>query len=175
MVKHLFILRHGLAVKPGEEYGAKVLSAELLPEAIPVIERLGGYLTQFPCQRFLVSPVLRCQQTAAIVTQQTGQTFANDDRLREYHNESFAQLHHRVEMVAQELQSLAGETVWICTHGAVIGGLKNFLLKGKFEPGDELDYPFPGSLCLIENQTLTTIDFNFEPPHRLVENFERSL
>jgi broad specificity phosphatase PhoE len=173
MFKKLYVMRHGLAIKPGLEYGENKLTAELLPEAVPVVQRLGAYLQDVPCDKFFVSPILRCQQTATIVQQQTGHSFMNDDRLREYHDEGWVALVARVDSFVKMLRQTQAEHVWVCTHGAVMGGLKNLLLRNKFEPDDDLDYPFPGSLQIFEGKTLTTIDFNFQPPKEIKEYFPR--
>ena len=44
----VYIIRHGMAVYPNQGYGNRVLTAELLPEGIPPIQRLARYLTSRP-------------------------------------------------------------------------------------------------------------------------------
>src|SRR5215213_4420037 len=100
----IYIIRHGMAVHPSEGYGSRVLTAELLPEGIPPIQRLARYLTLMPSDYQACSEVLRCRQTAAIITEATGKPFVVDPRLREYHQESFADFSERVKNFADEIR-----------------------------------------------------------------------
>ena len=158
-----YIFRHGMAVHPNEGYGTRVLTAELLPEGIPPIKRLSQYLTLVPSDYQVCSEVLRCRQTAAIVTEATGKAFVIDPRLKEYHQESFDEFAERVKDFADELQQSGHQNVMICTHGAVIAALKHYLIDGSFSRRHETDYTQTGQLLIIHDDKSTEVlDFNTE-------------
>lgn len=158
-----YIFRHGMAVHPNVGYGDRVLTAELLPEGIPPIQRLGQYLIDVPSDEQFCSEVLRCRQTAAIVTEATGKPFVIDPRLREYHQETFAQLAERTKSFCDDLQRSTYDNVMICTHGSVIAALKHYLTEGRFEPRHETDYIQTGQLLIVnDDQSIEVVDFNKE-------------
>lgn len=158
-----YIFRHGMAVHPNEGYGSRILTAELLPEGIPPIQRLGRYLAQAPSEYQVRSTVLRCQQTAAIVTEATGKDFVPDPRLTEYHQESFDELVRRAQSFADEMLASGYQNVMICTHGAVIAALKHLITEGSFERRDETDYIQTGQLLIInDDKSIEVLDFNTE-------------
>ena len=169
---HIYLLRHGIATHSTTGYGDQILTAELLPEAYPVIHRLGVHLRSVSSQVNFSSTVLRCRQTVEIITQETGKFFRFDPRLREYHQETFDEFAARTRACLTDLLAEADEvalkkrlpdssaTVIICTHGAVIASLKNLLLKDQFLPEDELDFTQPGQLLHIFHRTAEVTDFN---------------
>jgi broad specificity phosphatase PhoE len=159
----IYIFRHGLAVYPHEGYGDRILTAELLPEGKPPIERLGKYLIHAESDYHACSTILRCRQTAAIVTEATGKEFTPDPRLKEYHQETFEQLAERVKNFCDEIEASPYKNVMICTHGSVIAGLKHYLTEGVFEPKHEPDYIQTGQLLIINDDNSTeVVDFNSE-------------
>jgi len=159
----IYIFRHGMAVHPNEGYGSRVLTAELLPEGIPPIQRLGKYLALMPSDYQACSEVLRCRQTAAIVTEATGKAFVIDPRLREYHQESFDEFARRTEEFADEIRQSPYENIMLCTHGAVIAALKHYLIDGKFSRRYETDYTQTGQLLIIhDDKSSEVLDFNTE-------------
>ncbi len=158
-----YIFRHGMAIRPNESYGSRVLTAELLPEGIPPIERLARYLLHVPSDYNACSEVLRCRQTAGIVTETTGKQFIIDPRLREYHQETFDQLSARVQEFATELETSSYQNALICTHGAVIAALKHYLTEGIFDRRHETDYVQTGQMLVIHDDgTTEVLDFNNE-------------
>jgi len=159
----VYIIRHGMAVYPNQGYGNRVLTAELLPEGIPPIQRLARYLLHAPSDYQVCSEVLRCRQTAAIVTEVTGKTFVIDPHLREYHKETFEELSERTRSFCDELQQSGYQNVMICTHGAVIAALKHYLTDGSFERRHETDYSQTGELMIInDDKSVEVLDFNNE-------------
>lgn len=159
----LYIFRHGMAVYPNQGYGSRVLTAELLPEGIPPIERLARYLQHAPSEYQACSEVLRCRQTAAIVTEATGKEFIIDPRLREYHQESFDQLAERVKSFCDDLTAANYRSAMICTHGAVIAAIKHYLTDGVFDRRHETDYTQTGQLMIIhDDKSIEVLDFNQE-------------
>ncbi len=160
---NFYIFRHGMAVHPNEGYGSRILTAELLPEGIPPIQRLARYLVHAPSDYQVCSEVLRCRQTAAIVTEATGKEFVIDPRLKEYYQESFDDLAERARSFYEEVQQSGYQNVIICTHGAVIAALKHYLTEGNFTRRDETDYIQTGQLLLIhDDQSTEVLDFNNE-------------
>jgi broad specificity phosphatase PhoE len=156
-----FVFRHGLATLSNTGYGDQVLTAPLLPEGIPSIERLATFLKDIPTDFHYTSEVLRCTQTADIVQKITGKEFQSDPRLNEYHQEPFQQFAERVENFLNDVIEKADRykqthpateqpvSIVICTHGAVIAGIKHFLMSGTFSQEFELDYTQPGELLQI--------------------------
>src|SRR5690606_8104648 len=158
-----YIFRHGMAVYPNQSFGSRVLTAELLPEGIPPIQRLARYLTNVPSDYQVCSEVLRCRQTAAIVTEATGKNFEIDSRLREYYQETFDELSRRTKAFADEIQQSGYQNVMICTHGAVIAALKHYLTDGYFDRRHEMDYIQTGQLMIInQDKSVEVLDFNSE-------------
>lgn len=157
----VYIFRHGMAVHPHEGYGSRVLTAELLPEGIPPIRRLAHYLRGVPSDYQACSEVLRCRQTAGIVTEITGKPFVIDPRLREYHQERFEELAERTRAFADELAQRRASNPLVCTHGAVIAALRHYLLDGRFDRAHETDYVQTGQMLVIhDDNSVEVLDFN---------------
>lgn len=155
-----YIIRHGLATHSTTGYGDQILTAQILPESIPIIEKIGQYLRNIRSDYNVRSEIFRCQQTAEIITRLGQKPFITDARLNEYNQESFEQLHDRVKSFLDEVESKNFHNVLICTHGSVISGLENFLLNGEFLLGQEFTYPLPGQVSIIQNKQKELIDFN---------------
>lgn len=157
-----YITRHALAIKKGEAYGNRVLTAEILPEGIPPIEKMGNYLKNVAFDYSVCSPILRCQQTAAILSKYTKKPFVTDKLLREYYEETFEELYKRTSTFLQNLQAKNYKNVLICTHGSVIAGLTHFIINNRFTEEERMDFPNPGVLTIIQNKTMKEIDFNIK-------------
>lgn len=152
-----YLFRHGLATHSTTGYGDRALTADLLPEGKPAAHQLGMYLTQFPVELALTSPVPRCLQTAAIVAKHTGWQFRIEEQATEYYPEVFAPFHNRLTHFAQYLRNLPQQHVAICTHGGVIAGLKHLLTEGSFTESQMLDYPKPAGLIIISEPSYSAI------------------
>jgi len=158
-----YIFRHGMAVHPNVGYGANVLTAELLPEGIPPIRRLAQYLLYIPSDYQACSEVIRCRQTAALVTEATGRAFVIDPRLKEYYKETFDELSLRAKSFCDEIQASGYQNILICSHGSVIAALKHYLIDGYFERRHETDYTQTGQLLIIhDDKSVEVLDFNKE-------------
>ncbi len=162
MSQIFYIFRHAQSIPLGEEYGSRVLTAEVIPEFLPPIRRMADFLKTVPTDVQYSSEVLRCRQTAAIVTEMTGKHFTFDARLNEYNQETFEHFTERVRNFLDEVQRGSSSSILICTHGAVIAALKNFLLKNEFTKEELLDYPDSGILLEIKNGHITKKDFNVQ-------------
>lgn len=149
MSKTLYLFRHGLATLSQQGYGEHVLTAELLPQGLPAVKNLAAYLKDVPAELHLASPLTRCQQTVAVVSEVTGKQFQVDDRLREFHQESFGQLLERVTHLHQELLAHPADNLMICTHGIIIAALTHLHLEKDFSPAQEFDYPPPAGLYIV--------------------------
>ncbi|MBI2430813.1 MAG: histidine phosphatase family protein [Candidatus Levybacteria bacterium] len=158
--KTFYIFRHGLATKSLFGYGDKIVTAELLAEGKPPIEKMANYLKKIPSQFNVCSEFVRCRQTAAIVTKKTGKKFTFDKRLNEYNEESFNDLRDRVKDFLQYIEKSNYQSVLICTHGAVIAAIKNLVLRNKFTLFQLYDYPKTGVLLVIKDGKIEEIDFN---------------
>jgi|GEM_PF-397336 len=172
----VIIFRHGLATHSTSGYGDQILTAELLPEGIPAIERMAQYLKPIKSRIHFASPVLRCRQTVEIITREAGKFFRFDSRLSEYlgevHQEEFAAFAQRtaaaLKNILAEADQLAGQssapqqplTLMICTHGAVVASIKHLLLTGEFTQNDLLDFTLPGELMDIQNGQCDVKSFN---------------
>ena len=162
MVKTFYIFRHGLATHSKTGYGSEVLTAGILPEAVPSIERLGTYLKDVKSDYNVRSEIPRCQQTAEIVANATNQPFVADARINEYHNETFDEMKERVQAFLTELQAKPYETVMICSHGMIIAALSNFITKGEFSKANETDFPPPAGLFIISDGEIEKITLDVE-------------
>jgi broad specificity phosphatase PhoE len=158
-MKHWYIFRHGLATLSKNGYGDKILTAEVLPEGIPPVQRIGQYLTLMPYDYGARSEFLRCQQTAAIVSEITGRSFAADKRLNEQYQESFEAVRDRVRAFVEEMNAFAHTHIWVCTHGVVIAALKHLITRGDFARSDENDYIQPGEVLLIRDGEPEVVKF----------------
>lgn len=158
--KHWYIFRHGLATHSKTGYGDRIYDAEVLPEGIPPVERLARYMTTLPYDHGLRSEFLRCQQTAAIVTTTTGRAFTADARLNEAVKEPFHEVRERVQGFVDDLEAASYQHIWICTHGIIIAGLKNWLTVGNFAPKHENDYIQPGELLRITPDGFEIVKFD---------------
>lgn len=158
--KNWYIFRHGLATHSKMGYGSKILTAEVLPEGIPPIRRLGTYMKTLPYEYGVRSELIRCQQTAAIVTEATGHPFVPDKRINEQVNESFETVKARVRDFVEEYAASPYQHIWVCSHGIIIAALKNIILRDEFTPADELDYTLPGQLLKIAGQDHEVVKFD---------------
>lgn len=160
MQQTYYIFRHGKAVEDNEAYGEKVLTASLLSNSLDPIKRLAEFLKTIPESTNFSSTLLRCRQTAEIVSSITDKKFFFDKRLNEFHNESFDSFTNRVkEFLEEECYPKNGKTL-ICTHAAVIAAMKHLICFGKFEIQNQLDYIQPGELLIIQNKKVKKINFN---------------
>ncbi|MGH7246386.1 MAG: phosphoglycerate mutase family protein [Candidatus Levyibacteriota bacterium] len=159
-MKTIYIFRHAKSVEDGQEYGEKILTADILPHAKEPIEKMGIYLKTVLIDTAFCSEVKRCRQTANIVSGKTGIQFITDKRINEYYLEQFGDFRKRVQSFFKDLEKMKEETILICTHGAVIAGLTHLLLEGTFENFQLLDFPNPGVLIKITEKKLEEIDFN---------------
>lgn len=160
MPQSIYIFRHGLATHSKEGYGDEILTARVLPEGIPPIERMAEYLKNVSSDFSVSSEILRCRQTAEIVEKIAGHRFAADKRLNEYHQESFEQFRKRVQLFVNEIRGSSHETILICTHGAVMAGIKNLLLNSMFTENMLPDYVDTGVLLTIKGKYVSLLDFN---------------
>ncbi len=162
----LYIFRHGLTeqVKQNINYTIEnVRTAELLPEGLPAIEKLALYLKNIPTDYNVASPFVRSVKTVEIVENITGKKFVFDNHLGEYvfqEGESFGQMAGRIRDFLNDLEQKHYSSVAVCTHGAIISGLKYLKTKGEFKLPELTDYPLPGVLTIIKDKTVSEIDFN---------------
>ena len=164
MEKTFYLFRHALSTRSNQGYGDLILTATILPEETPPIERMGEYLKTLPDGYNISSDLLRCRQTAEIITKVTGRQFVFDPRLREMVDETFAAVRGRVENILAEFNSRPEEHIFVCTHGVVIAAIKRFLLNGDFVENDQNDYPLCGELVIIQGKNVNYLDFNQIPP-----------
>ncbi len=144
-----YLFRHGLATHSQNGYGDRALTAGLLPEAYPAVEKLADFLSQFTFNLRLVSPVLRCQQTMEVVSKKIGQEFATDNRVIEYYPEIFPPFQQRMVELTADLEQQSAECIAICTHGGVIAGLTHLLRGEQFTETNLMDHPLPAGLVIL--------------------------
>ena len=162
--KNIYIFRHGetRVSKHGGVY-LKRFSAELLPEATEPLERMGKYIRKLPQGKHFTSPMIRCQQTVAIVTKSTKRQFIVDPRLQEYGLELPWTFMKRVQAFIQEVNNLPDTDVYICTHGIVISAIVSILIKKRMNIVHLVRgalYPVkPAVLVIIRNNDVTYISF----------------
>lgn len=157
--KHWYIFRHGLATLSKNGYGAQIRTAEVLPQGIPPVQRLARYLVTCPYEWGARSEFLRCEQTAAIVTEITGRAFVADPRLNERVDEPFHVIRERVKDFIDDMQATPHQHIWVCTHGIVIAALKSWLTRGDFSRQYENDYIQPGELLKVTPDGVDVVKF----------------
>lgn len=156
----VFLFRHGETMQSlnALEYGAAEHTAEILPEAVPVVRKMAEFLTNQKINAWFVSEYLRCQQTAKIIAETTKVDFTTTPLLNEFVSGQFEDLNNRaqrfVDLILQNQFDVA-----VCTHGAVIAALSQLLMHEKFTSDKLFDYPPCGVLWEIEDKTVTAFDF----------------
>lgn len=158
--KTLYLFRHAKATGSDVGYGDKIVTATIVPEGIPPIERMAEYLRAVEGSANYSSEFIRCRQTAQIVTRITKKEFTTDKRLNEYYEESFGAFGARVNAFLESLSSARESSVLLCTHGMVIAAVKHMILEGRFMEADKLDYPKTGELWVVNDARVRAIDFN---------------
>lgn len=160
----LYIFRHGETYQTLHKqlYGDKVEIAEILPNGIPVIKKLGNYLKDRKTDANYTSPYLRCVQTVEIISQVSGKVFLTEDRLGEYRKEreNYEQFVERISSFYEHLKNQNLNAAAICTHGYPISALIQLATKDKVSRGELDNYPRPGILTIIRNGQSETIDLN---------------
>jgi broad specificity phosphatase PhoE len=163
-MKTYYIFRHGetFATKKGRGYGMRIFSAPILPEAGVPLQKMGEYLKSVDTDFQVSSALLRCRQTADIITTETGKTFVFDKRLNEYFLETFGHLRKRLQEVLTEIDKNDYKNIVICTHGACIAMLISILTARHEKPTafNLFRYPPPGVLTIINNNNVQEINFN---------------
>jgi len=144
-----YLFRHGLAIKPGQNYQPNNQNIPLLPEAKKDIIKLANKLKHINTDLNLCSQYLRCRQTADLVAQITGKKFIIDAKLNEFQSETFAQFKNRIKSFLKKIHSQNSQHILICTHGAVIAAITHLVKEGKFKLKHELDYPPPAGLRIL--------------------------
>ncbi|HWS48440.1 MAG TPA: histidine phosphatase family protein [Candidatus Methanoperedens sp.] len=157
-----YIFRHGDTwyTKNRQSYPVDNFSVEILPDSIPALEKIAKYLKDIHSDFNISSEYVRCQQSNKIVSKISGLIFKNDARLNEFSHEEFDNLVERLESFVNEIKEREYKTIVVCTHGAVIAGLKNILIGSEYEKSEMIDYPRPGVLTIIEGTSIKEIDFN---------------
>ncbi len=146
-----YIIRHGLATHSLVGYGDSILTAELLPEGMPAVERLAAHMRdqQLVAHEVWSSPVKRCMQTAKIVADVMALPQHSEPRISEQVNETLGEIVQRISSWLDDVIETKPSAVVVCTHGAVIAVLTHFLL-GRDGQIDEQDYVKPAGLRLIQ-------------------------
>jgi broad specificity phosphatase PhoE len=161
-----YIFRHGetLFTKNNVTYGENFETAEILPETVPVIERVGNYLKDKIDNDNYTSPFKRALQTIEIVEKITGKKFIPDARIREEGlsraNETLIQLEQRLRNFLDDINNKNVKIVAICSHGWPIAALISIITNNRVTKFDLSDYPKCGELTIIEGTALKTLDFN---------------
>lgn len=158
-----YIFRHGLtfAVKTGTPYGDTILTAPIIDEGEAAIEKMGQFLKNKQTDFNASSPIIRCQQTAGIISKITGKEFISDGRLTEYCMETQISLEERLRSLLTEIEEKSYKKVAICSHGAVISALISQLTaKDEAPKYDLFNYPDPGVLVIISDGNVEEISFN---------------
>ena len=167
MTKTYYIFRHGqtYATKAGTDY-IDDPNPGILAEGIPTIKKLGEYLKGKPTHKNFTSEYLRCKMTSQLVSEITHQKFITDPLLNEWVTpplepaETFESLHARLTKFVSKLKNSTHNSFAICTHGALITGLKMLLLNQNFTRHGAYFCPDPGVLTVIKNREVGEINFN---------------
>lgn len=167
----LYIFRHAIARLPGQHYDSEVLLAPILPQGVYPTKKIGKYLKEKRVDFYVTSEVLRCRQTAEIVSNVIGKKFSLDKNLNEFHpynlwmNESFTHFKKRITTFLQEMEKSKYKSIVICSHASVIVAIIRYLKEEDFSESDIVtNYPIPGVLLIVENGKVKEIDFNTQNP-----------
>lgn len=169
MVKNYYLFRHGQThySKYGLPYGENNLKAEILPESFPILERMGEFLKGIPSEFNASSEFLRCRQTTEIIKRVTNKDFVFDKQLNEFYQTTFKEFSDKLIIFLKQVNdNSVNETLVICSHGAVLAGLKHLILEGQFEEPQLLDYPQTGVIICLEDKKLRELDFNLPVSNR---------
>ncbi len=164
MPRTFYIFRHGLtyAVKTGTAYGLGFLTAPIIDEGVPSLEKMGQFLSKYPTDFNVSSPLRRCKQTAEIITRISGKKFVFDRRVREFFLETGGMVRRRIKSLLSEIDRRGYEKVAICTHGAIISALITQITarEEKVPEYDLFHYPPSGVLVIVEDGKVEEINFN---------------
>ncbi len=161
-----YIFRHGetFYTKNNFPYGENFETAEIIPESVPVIERIGSYLKDKIADNNYTSPFKRALQTVEIIENITGKKFIVDERLSEEGlsraQETINQLEERLKGFVANIENNKVSSIAICSHGWPIAALIAILTKGNVTKMDLSCFPKCGELTIIENKSIKTLDFN---------------
>jgi len=161
-----FIFRHAITYfnKNRIPYGGKVETAEILPEGIPIIKKIGVYLAKKDIDAYFSSPYKRCVQTTQIIENIIDKKFVLDERIAEEminrKKETFEEMVERLSNFVDFTKTKKFKTVAICSHGWPIAALVALITKGEVKLEDLDNYPKPGFLIEINNKVAKYSDFN---------------
>lgn len=162
---NFYLTRHAQTYesKRSVDYGDNILTAKIIKEGIPAIERMSRFLKNIDTDINICSELKRCRQTSKIISGITDKKFIFDSRINEYldkyEGETFLHLRQRIESFLSDLKTKNYKNILVVTHGAIIAGIKNLLLNRKFEEKDIVDYPDCGELVIVKDERLEIFDF----------------
>jgi broad specificity phosphatase PhoE len=160
--KIFYLVRHGLATHSTHGYGKRKLTAALLPEGVPAIQKMAQFLKTVPTSTNISSEIIRCRETSAIIEGVTGKKFIFDARLNEDYHETIGELRTRVHSFLDSVFKSSHTHIIVCTHGVIVSAIKNLLVNGAFVTRHmrTYDYPQTGELMIIEGKNIRLINFN---------------
>ncbi len=155
-MNEFYIFRHGetdVTKNHLSTYSDHLFDAPILPEFIPSIQKMGGFLKNIPSQMNFSSEILRCRQTVEIVSQVADKKFEFDSRLNEVlPEESITDLAFRTADFLNDLKKYNSQTVMICTHGVIIAALASLAVKNRFTDEEYNIFPLPGVIWRITDK-----------------------
>jgi broad specificity phosphatase PhoE len=161
-----YIIRHSLATHSTTGYGDHVIDAPILPDTIPAIEAMATQLSSIGDSINASSELLRCRQTAAIISAKTGKLFIFDKRLNEFVveppklvTETFVDFKARIISFVQTMSRTGSERIIVVTHGAVVSALTHYLVQNNVTEQQLLEYPDCGVMTTIHHTSVTYKDF----------------
>lgn len=157
-----YIFRHGQTYATWNRipYGETVYSADIIPQGIESIKKIGKYLKDIESDYNVSSEFKRCRETVEIISKITGEEFKFDKRLNENIEEDKNMFIKRVKSFVDETKKKNFQNIVICTHGAVISVIKYLILTGKTTNIKLADFPPPGVLLVIKERMLKEMNFN---------------
>lgn len=163
-MKTFYLFRHAKSKRTGEHYSKDdIISAPILHEGIPPIKLMANFFKNRPIDAWYVSEYLRCKQTADIVSVITKKLFTVDRRLNEYNphflDETFAHFTKRIKSFLDEIVKTKNNNIAICTHGAVIAGIKYSLAGKEFKQGSIYNFSDSGAITIVKGENIKVINF----------------
>ncbi len=156
-----YVFRHGetFYTRDGVNYGDKQLTISILDEGVPALMRMGEYLKKENISEWYSSPFKRCVDSMKVVKEVAGGGYKTDERMGEFYKKDWGQFVEGIREFLGEIEKKGIEKVGVCTHGAVLAGIRHLLIEGVFEREQMHEHPDPGVLWIIEKGKLEKISF----------------
>jgi broad specificity phosphatase PhoE len=156
----LFVFRHGETFSTRDRVGYGDRQNEgILSEGKEAVERIAEYLKEQKIERWYSSPFKRCIETMDLVMKTVEEKYVTDERLGEFYKKDWDLFVEGIREFIKEIRESGVKKVGVCTHGAVIAGIKFLWFDKEFFWENVHLYPDPGIVLVMDEYGL--IEKNF--------------